>query len=194
MRAKALSTKSYYLQKVLPKLLELGYSPVFLYLSLLLSIDCGNYLQFSFSYIFNCTCCFRAVRIAPFSNRLAHSVPPSIQALRCLANYEALQFSEPIRGLAKDMVDRMLKKSSNTSGKYISVHLRFEEVVASCLITKICVFMSFWLITQRVSFSMHFRIWQRFLVVLTMVERRRNVKWIMLGKGAGEASLEDLVG
>ncbi|XP_039126141.1 O-fucosyltransferase 9-like [Dioscorea cayenensis subsp. rotundata] len=99
MRAKALSTKSYYLQKVLPKLLELG-----------------------------------AVRIAPFSNRLAHSVPPSIQALRCLANYEALQFSEPIRGLAKDMVDRMLKKSSNTSGKYISVHLRFEEdmVAFSC--------------------------------------------------------------
>uniref|UniRef100_J3N6F1 O-fucosyltransferase family protein n=2 Tax=Oryza brachyantha TaxID=4533 RepID=J3N6F1_ORYBR len=101
MRTKAFSSESYYLEKVLPKLLELG-----------------------------------AVRIAPFSNRLAHSVPPNIQALRCFANYEALRFSEPIRTLGANMVDRMIKKSSLTGGKYISVHLRFEEdmVAFSCCI------------------------------------------------------------
>uniref|UniRef100_A0A0E0BFZ9 O-fucosyltransferase family protein n=1 Tax=Oryza glumipatula TaxID=40148 RepID=A0A0E0BFZ9_9ORYZ len=91
MRTKAFSSESYYLQKVLPKLLELG---------------------------------------------LAHSVPPNIQALRCFANYEALRFSEPIRMLGTNMVDRMIKMSSLTGGKYISVHLRFEEdmLAFSCCI------------------------------------------------------------
>ncbi|KAJ6383691.1 hypothetical protein OIU78_027060 [Salix suchowensis] len=76
----------------------------------------------------------RAVRIAPFSNRLAHAVPPNIQGLRCLANFEALQFSEPIRMLAEKMVDRMIKNSSQSGGKYVSVHLRFETdmVAFSC--------------------------------------------------------------
>ncbi|CAK9137132.1 unnamed protein product [Ilex paraguariensis] len=76
----------------------------------------------------------RAVRVAPFSNRLAHAVPPNIQGLRCLANFEALRFSEPIRTLAAKMVDRMVKNSSNSGGKYVSVHLRFEEdmVAFSC--------------------------------------------------------------
>ncbi|KAG1331128.1 O-fucosyltransferase 9 [Cocos nucifera] len=99
MRTKALSSKTYYLQKVLPKLLELG-----------------------------------AVRIAPFSNRLAHSVPSNIQGLRCLTNYEALRFSQPIRLLAENMVDRMVKNSSMSGGKYVSVHLRFEAdmVAFSC--------------------------------------------------------------
>ncbi|XP_020253155.1 uncharacterized protein At1g04910-like isoform X1 [Asparagus officinalis] len=101
MRTKALASKTYYLQKVLPKLQELG-----------------------------------AVRIAPFSNRLAHSVPPYMQGLRCLTNFDALRFSEPIRLLAENMVDRMVKNSSMRGGKYISVHLRFEEdmVAFSCCI------------------------------------------------------------
>ncbi|XP_073294670.1 O-fucosyltransferase 9 [Primulina huaijiensis] len=101
LRIKAWSSPSHYLQKVLPKLLEL-----------------------------------KAVRIAPFSNRLAHGVPPSIQSVRCLCNFEALRFSEPIRMLAANMVDRMVKNSSKTGGKYVSVHLRFEEdmVAFSCCI------------------------------------------------------------
>ncbi|OVA01531.1 GDP-fucose protein O-fucosyltransferase [Macleaya cordata] len=99
LRVKAWSTPSYYLHKVLPKLLQMG-----------------------------------AVRIAPFSNRLAHAVPSNIQSLRCLANYEALRFSEPIRSLAERMVDRMVRNSSMSGGKYVSVHLRFEEdmVAFSC--------------------------------------------------------------
>lgn len=71
------------------------------------------------------------MRIAPFSNRLAHAVPPDIQGLRCLANFEALRFSEPIRMLAEKMVDRMVKNSSQSGGRYVSVHLRFEMVLFS---------------------------------------------------------------
>ncbi|XVF30056.1 hypothetical protein REPUB_Repub16aG0024400 [Reevesia pubescens] len=75
-----------------------------------------------------------AVRIAPFSNRLAYSVPTNIQGLRCLSNFEALRFSESIRTLADKMVERMVKNSSHSGGKYVSVHLRFEmDMVAfSC--------------------------------------------------------------
>ncbi|MQL89600.1 hypothetical protein Taro_022179 [Colocasia esculenta] len=99
LRVKAWSSKTYYIQKVLPKLLEFG-----------------------------------AVRIAPFSSRLAHTVPPAIQRLRCLANFEALRFSQPIRTLAENMIDRMVRNSSMSGGKYISVHLRFEKdmVAFSC--------------------------------------------------------------
>uniref|UniRef100_A0A5B7B399 O-fucosyltransferase family protein n=1 Tax=Davidia involucrata TaxID=16924 RepID=A0A5B7B399_DAVIN len=101
LRVKGWSSPTHYLQKVLPKLVEMG-----------------------------------AVRIAPFSNRLAHAVPSNIQRLRCFANFEALRFSEPIRMLAGNMVDRMFKNSSMSGGKYISVHLRFEEdmVAFSCCV------------------------------------------------------------
>ncbi|KAK6939829.1 GDP-fucose protein O-fucosyltransferase [Dillenia turbinata] len=74
------------------------------------------------------------VRIAPFASRLAMDVPLNIQMLRCLTNYKALRFSPPISTLAKKLVDRMIEKSKRTGGKYISVHLRFEEdmVAFSC--------------------------------------------------------------
>ncbi|XP_035551275.1 O-fucosyltransferase 9 isoform X2 [Juglans regia] len=99
LRVKAWSSPTHYLQKVLPKLVQMG-----------------------------------VARIAPFSNRLAQAVPANVQSLRCLANYEALRFSEPIRMLAENMVDRMVKNSSQSGGKYVSVHLRFEEdmVAFSC--------------------------------------------------------------
>lgn len=74
------------------------------------------------------------IRISPFANRLAMSVPPYIQLLRCIANYKALKFSSPISALAEKLVDRMVEKSSETGGKYVAVHLRFEEdmVAFSC--------------------------------------------------------------
>ncbi|KFK32890.1 hypothetical protein AALP_AA6G300900 [Arabis alpina] len=74
------------------------------------------------------------IRISPFANRLAMSVPPYIQLLRCIANYKALKFSSSISTLAEKLVDRMIEKSSENGGKYISVHLRFEEdmVAFSC--------------------------------------------------------------
>lgn len=129
MRTKAFSPPSYYLQQVLPKMLELGYVllPFFPFLEV---------MSDTWNLGMPCTCLHlffipwhRAIRIAPFSNRLAHSVPSDVQSLRCLANYEALRFSESIRILGENMVDRMIKRSSLTGGKYVSVHLRFEEVL-----------------------------------------------------------------
>ncbi|RWW73451.1 hypothetical protein BHE74_00018684 [Ensete ventricosum] len=43
-------------------------------------------------------------------------------------NYKALRFSLPIAAMAKKLVGRMVEKSSLFGGKYVSVHLRFEEV------------------------------------------------------------------
>ncbi|KAL8188871.1 hypothetical protein R6Q57_029626 [Mikania cordata] len=78
----------------------------------------------------------RIVRFAPFANRLASSMPPHIQYLRCLTNYEALRFSNPITTLAESLVKRMTLDSSGSGGKYVSVHLRFEEdmVAFSCCV------------------------------------------------------------
>lgn len=70
----------------------------------------------------------RIIRISPFANRLSFDAPPPVQRLRCLANYQALKFSEPISSLGEALVSRMNKLSANNGGKYISVHLRFEEV------------------------------------------------------------------
>lgn len=70
----------------------------------------------------------RVIRISPFANRLSFDSPPAVQRLRCLANYEALRFSSPILTLGETLVARMKERSANYGGKYISVHLRFEEV------------------------------------------------------------------
>ena len=54
--------------------------------------------------------------------------PSVVQHLRCLANYEALRFSSPILTIGESLVERMRKHSAINGGKYVSVHLRFEEV------------------------------------------------------------------
>lgn len=70
----------------------------------------------------------RVIRISPFANRLSFDAPPAVQKLRCLANYEALRFSNPILDLGEALVARMKKLSADSGGKYMSVHLRFEQV------------------------------------------------------------------
>ncbi|KAL8471025.1 hypothetical protein ACS0TY_033558 [Phlomoides rotata] len=74
------------------------------------------------------------IRISPFANRLSFDSPPAVQRLRCLANYQALRFSNPILTLGETLVARMKERSTNNNGKYVSVHLRFEEdmVAFSC--------------------------------------------------------------
>ncbi|KAI3433160.1 O-fucosyltransferase family protein [Psidium guajava] len=78
----------------------------------------------------------KVIRISPFANRLSFDAPPAVQRLRCLANYEALRFSTPILSLGESLVARMKEHSVKNSGKYISVHLRFEEdmVAFSCCV------------------------------------------------------------
>ena len=70
----------------------------------------------------------RVIRISPFANRLSFDAPPAVQRLRCLANFEALRFSSPILMLGEALVARMKERSVSSGGKYVSVHLRFEEV------------------------------------------------------------------
>ncbi|KAK6122350.1 hypothetical protein DH2020_043970 [Rehmannia glutinosa] len=78
----------------------------------------------------------KVIRISPFANRLSFDAPPEVQRLRCLANYQALRFADPISTLGETLVARMKERSTNNSGKYISVHLRFEEdmVAFSCCV------------------------------------------------------------
>ncbi|KAI3733848.1 hypothetical protein L6452_13306 [Arctium lappa] len=78
----------------------------------------------------------KVIRISPFANRLSFDAPPAVQRLRCLANYEALRFSNPILSIGETLVARMKDRSANNGGKYISVHLRFEEdmVAFSCCV------------------------------------------------------------
>uniref|UniRef100_A0A0E0HFJ8 O-fucosyltransferase family protein n=1 Tax=Oryza nivara TaxID=4536 RepID=A0A0E0HFJ8_ORYNI len=78
----------------------------------------------------------RLIRISPFANRLSFDAPPVVQRLRCLANFEALKFSNPIATLSETLVSRMKEKSTASNGKYIAVHLRFEEdmVAFSCCV------------------------------------------------------------
>ncbi|MBA0828565.1 hypothetical protein Goarm_013228, partial [Gossypium armourianum] len=77
------------------------------------------------------------IRISPFANRLSFDAPPAVQRLRCLANYEALRFSSPILSLGETLVARMKELSANSGGKYVSVHLRFEEVSVVMIIKRI---------------------------------------------------------
>lgn len=77
------------------------------------------------------------IRISPFANRLSFDkIPPKIQQLRCFANFEALRFAQPIAAAGKRLVERMKEHSVNNDGKYVAVHLRFEEdmVAFSCCI------------------------------------------------------------
>ncbi|KAL5553425.1 hypothetical protein UlMin_040826 [Ulmus minor] len=78
----------------------------------------------------------KVIRISPFANRLSFDAPPAVQRLRCLANYEALRFSSPILSMGESLVARMKEHSATYGGKYISVHLRFEEdmVAFSCCV------------------------------------------------------------
>ncbi|KAJ8437831.1 hypothetical protein Cgig2_000385 [Carnegiea gigantea] len=78
----------------------------------------------------------KVIRISPFANRLSFDAPSAVQRLRCLANYEALRFSSPILTLGETLVARMKERSANSGGKYVSVHIRFEEdmVAFSCCV------------------------------------------------------------
>eukprot|EP00250_Pteridium_aquilinum_P012599 c20826_g1_i1 orf=410-1309(+) len=101
-KVKAWAPASFYIEAVLPKLLETG-----------------------------------VVRIAPFANRLSFDkIPPEIQQLRCFTNFEALRFAQPIAVVGKRLVDLMKAQSASNDGKYVAVHLRFEEdmVAFSCCV------------------------------------------------------------